>query len=302
MTNDVLLTCLLDKVHASMASRDFISGVRELGLPLTTVYRQAKAAGQDLTEVVRKHPVYSVCHEDPLTSRAYRKPRGYAGDAVMLDYVYYGKATEPVNEAGQGIFRCTTRTSTALSLLYRRDLIRAYINDVVATVPHYRILSVACGHCRELESSLALADGMPGEFVALDQDDESLAEVRRQYPSPKITLVRARIEQLMQGAVDMGKFDFVYSAGLYDYLPVAVARLLTQKLLALVNPGGRLLIANLAQTTAHEGYMSLFMDWKLIHRSEAQIREFFPTDQGADAAVTLDPHGNVWYALLRIPG
>ena len=34
------------------------------------------------------HPVCRLLYEDPFTHRAFAKPRGYAGDAVMMDYIY----------------------------------------------------------------------------------------------------------------------------------------------------------------------------------------------------------------------
>lgn len=34
------------------------------------------------------HPVRKVVHQDPITFRSFSKPRGYAGDAVLLDYLY----------------------------------------------------------------------------------------------------------------------------------------------------------------------------------------------------------------------
>ena len=40
---------------------------------------------QFIREVVRPHPLFSLCLEDPYTNRAFHKPRGFAGDAVMLD-------------------------------------------------------------------------------------------------------------------------------------------------------------------------------------------------------------------------
>src|ERR1700737_1086687 len=36
----------------------------------------------------RQHPLMKLLQQDPLTSRAFTKPRGYAGDAVMMDMVY----------------------------------------------------------------------------------------------------------------------------------------------------------------------------------------------------------------------
>src|SRR2546421_12699356 len=36
----------------------------------------------------RQHPLMQLLQQDPLTSRAFTKPRGYAGDAVMMDMMY----------------------------------------------------------------------------------------------------------------------------------------------------------------------------------------------------------------------
>jgi hypothetical protein len=41
--------------------------------------------------IARCHPVFALCHLDPYTKRASTTPWGYAGDAVMLDYVYAGQ-------------------------------------------------------------------------------------------------------------------------------------------------------------------------------------------------------------------
>src|SRR5271154_3388529 len=54
------------------------------------------------------HPVCRLLHQDPFTYRAFSKPRGYAGDAVMMDYIYgLGEAGEAARNAtllGREIF------------------------------------------------------------------------------------------------------------------------------------------------------------------------------------------------------
>src|SRR5262245_58416888 len=36
----------------------------------------------------RRHPLVHLVHQDPFTYRAFNKPRGYAGDAPMMDFIY----------------------------------------------------------------------------------------------------------------------------------------------------------------------------------------------------------------------
>lgn len=105
-----------------------------------------------------------------------------------------------------------------LSVLFRRALLTAYINEAVVKKPTARILSVASGHCRELSNSLALSDNFKGEIIAFDQDVESCLEVEQAYQG-KVKTVISGVKKLWQNsAVKLGEFDFIYSAGLYDYL------------------------------------------------------------------------------------
>ena len=99
------------------------------------------------------------------------------------------------------------------------------------------------------------------------------------------------------GAQALGQFDLIYSAGLYDYLPDALARLLTSKLPQMLRPQGRLLIGNFVPTGSGRGDMELFMDWTRVLRNEGAVRNL-----AAGAAHVLsfhDPHRNVVYAELQ---
>jgi SAM-dependent methyltransferase len=66
-------------------------------------------------------------------------------------------------------------------------------------------------------------------------------------------------------------FDFVYAAGLYDYLPDAVAVKLTMKCVSMLKPGGTFLFANFSPETDVDGYMETFMNWALLLRSEREM-------------------------------
>lgn len=156
---------------------------------------------------------------------------------------------------------------------WRRKLLSKLINDTAYRTPESEILSVACGHLREAQDSVAVQTALVKRLVALDQDEESLTTVESNKNGANIECVHGNIKKLITGKLPIGKFDFIYSAGLYDYLNDSAASLLTRVLFEHLKPGGRLLIANFLPGIKECGYMEAFMDWKLIYRTVDQFVE-----------------------------
>jgi len=146
---------------------------------------------------------------------------------------------------------------------------------VCAERPSARILAVASGHLREAALSSAVQSGAIGELVALDQDPASLEEVQRSSYSSRVRTVTASIGALLKGSVDLGTFDFIYAAGLYDYLPAPVARSLPLSLVGRLRSGGRLLLGNFAAGFGTHAFMEAFMEWRLIGRTHEDMARLF---------------------------
>jgi extracellular factor (EF) 3-hydroxypalmitic acid methyl ester biosynthesis protein len=273
---------------------------RILGPELSHLHERAITSGCEdaLIAAIRKHPLFDLCQQDPYTARAFKKPRGFAGDAVMMDFVYSGLAPEETSHLGRQIFLATTRVPMGLSVLYRRSLLQSQINDCISRQPSCRILSVASGHCREIEGSLLFESGFDAEFVALDQDSEAAAVVARDYAHPRLQVLTERVKALALGKIGIGQFDLIYSAGLYDYLPDGIASLLTARLVSMLKPGGRLLIGNFLHSSYGRGYLEAFMDWRLNYRSEAELKNLVPENLRPLVKFTTDPHENVAYAHI----
>lgn len=284
---------------------DIVPAFGILGNDMTDIWADAYAQGQvdRAIATVREHELFSIAHQDPYSYRAYNKPRGYAGDAVMMDYVYAGVAAEGTTDLGKAVFAGTTRGSMGLSVLFRRQLLTACINEVASSRTDFKILSVASGHCREIEGSLL---GNPllakaGRLVAFDQDEESCNTIKRDYADYPVDVVCASVRKLLAGGdASLGKFDLIYSAGLFDYLTDPVAEKLLAAMAAMLKPGGKLLVGNFAPSSCGRGYMELFLDWKLIYRDAAQLCKLFGSHANKTASF-LDPHGNVVYAEWRCP-
>lgn len=251
------------------------------------------------------HNVLKTIHQDPLSQRAYLKPRGYAGDAVMLDYLYDvpdDTSLPPNATIAQTIHTYIALSEAGRAVCGRRHLLAQKIDAIAAQMSHPRILSLACGHLREAKDSQAVREGKIGRFVAVDQDQESLAVVEREVGMYGVEAINASVRDVLTGKAIFTGFDFVYAAGLYDYLALPVAQRLTEKLFAMLQPGGRLLLANFLPGILMAGYMEACMDWWLIYRTKAELlqcTETLPEQQIATLSLYVDEYQNIAYIEIE---
>lgn len=244
-------------------------------------------------------PVRAVLHLDPYTRRGFLKPRGYPGDAVLLDYIYgCAPLPEETPAAGRAVYEwCSRRSDAFAAVRDRRRRLGRLLEDTAERTPGARALAVACGHLREAHLSAAVAGRRINELVALDQDPASLAVVKSTMGDLPVTPVMAGVSDILKGRVELGSFDLIYAAGLYDYLPDPLASRLTAALTAMLRPGGRLVVANFVRCW-EAGYMEAAMDWHLLYRDEASIRAFAGDLSTAGAAFELDATGVIGYLTV----
>jgi extracellular factor (EF) 3-hydroxypalmitic acid methyl ester biosynthesis protein len=212
---------------------------------LTDTLRNLKASvDQDVwTNVIipeaRRHSLATLVHECPLTRHSFSRPRGYPGDASLLDLIYrHQSAQEQVTAStspGRAVFDFTVEVSACEAVRQRRKLLAQKIDQVAEERPGAAMLAVACGHLREAELSNALKQGKVGRFVATDQDVQSLKVVEG-YTTSISSAIETRklsVRDFIGARHGLDGFDFIYAAGLYDYLEERPASRLTKKLFSL---------------------------------------------------------------------
>lgn len=108
---DEAVHAMLDRAFALGRDGDALGAFRLLQAPLSALWSQARATAQAdaMRAWCRAHPLHALVQQDPFTHRAASKPRGYAGDAVMMDYIYESRAPEGTSEVGRAVFAATTR-------------------------------------------------------------------------------------------------------------------------------------------------------------------------------------------------
>lgn len=284
--------------HATSA----LSGMRTRALK-----SGGSVAWNHLIAEIRSTPLFDMAQLDPFTSHGFKKPRGYPGDALLLDWICrnFRLLTHPQHRTKSArLYRGVINRGAAESVGWRRQHLADLIDDAAAAKPAARVLALAAGHLREADLSVALQRGHIGEVVALDQDEQSLAEIDHRYSASgmPVTTVNATIRNVIAGRYQIADFDLIYSAGLYDYLPAPVAEKLTTKLWTGLNSGGQLVVTNFLHGSNDRGWMEALMDWFLIFRDEGEIDAFassIPAEQIQRKHAYLCPTGSIGYLSLR---
>lgn len=294
------LQAILSHAHAQFTADPCTEVIDWLAKELGTTFDHAAMTGEleAFQALCRAHPLSDLLMLDPYSRRAVDKPRGYAGDAVMLDYIY--RPSRPsLDGVASIVHSATTSLPNAKSILWRRDYIATMIYNCMRKKECPEVMSVAAGHMRELDALRDMTADTNVTITALDQDSDSLREAKQTYHEFNILARPKSVTSLLRRAGSRDRFDLIYSAGLFDYLSDALATSIIKAMYARLKPGGFLSVGNFTCDSHGRGFMAGFMDWCLIYRNEEQMRAL------ADAAcpkasqrIFRDQPGNVIYLEL----
>jgi extracellular factor (EF) 3-hydroxypalmitic acid methyl ester biosynthesis protein len=287
-----MMESALDSALHSLLSNGPDMAIPKLEVALRALRREIGVDGwrRFCSEVCGPHALTAALREDPFTDHSWTRPRGYPGDAALIDFVYGLRGAHGATPLGRALFRHTTAVPAAEGVRHRRDRLARLIDAVAKEKGRpIRVLAVAAGHWREGALSTAVAEGEVAELVAIDQDEQSLSEIAVSHPAQRKQLLAHSVRHLLaRHAEGIGQFDLVYAAGLYDYLDDRTSSRLTKRLFDRLANDGQLLVANFTPDCASAAFMEAFMRWWLIYRTPEQVHRFggeLPASASTDVEV-----------------
>ncbi|WHS30640.1 class I SAM-dependent methyltransferase [Brucella sp. NM4] len=262
---------------------------------------------QSLAPSVWQHEIFNYFLQDPLTRWSFEKPRGYSGDARLLDFIYghpdVAKDIENSSALGRELYNHTSMVASSVAVRERCSLVTRYVDEIASQCgTNAEILTIAAGHLREAQLSTSLASGKIKRWVALDQDNKSVEMIAKSYPGTVVKATEGTVRNLITRPKQHGFFDFIYASGLYDYLSDRVAIKLTRVCLSLLKPGGTFMFANFSTDTHSDGYMETLMNWALLWRNEQSMWKIINESIDDDAYQTRVEFGenrNVLYGFIE---
>lgn len=239
-----------------------------------------------------RHPLRSIMMEDPYIARCVTKPRGYAGDAELIDLIYGRSPPPTASERGLRIFWHGIDFQASEGVRRRRDHAEQFLGQAFRAGK--RILCLACGHFREGDP---LIGQDIGNVVLVDQDPLSLEVVRQRFGA-SANCHEANVFQYLRGAKARGEqFDLVYTLGLTDYLDDRAMALLHRMCKAVLAPGGEFILANFVPSHLAVGWMDAVMEWQLIYREREELAAFAAAE-GLVSKTWLDPTGSIAWSKM----
>lgn len=213
-----------------------------------------------------------------------RKPFGYAGDFKIIDDIYQNNpATTGFDRLFDNYFQMS---AISVAVRNRKEDFKRLIMNFIANRKKrkLKIMSLASGSCRELQEIFSL-NGLLSKnatFDCYDNDDRAIEFAKSLLGnSPRVNFfkknaVRLSLTKDVYSVID-NKYDFIYSAGLFDYFSDRIAVRLVKTLKKLLNPEGILAISNVRDRYSNPSvhFMEWAGDWNLVYREDEEFEKIF---------------------------
>jgi extracellular factor (EF) 3-hydroxypalmitic acid methyl ester biosynthesis protein len=265
-----------------------------------------------------KRQVQPLVLSSPFAFRTVTKPLGYAGDYEVVNMILRDPH-EGASLFGKLLNRWFIKQPPAQAhrnrIGYLSETLAKETVRVAARGEPCRVLSLGCGPAKEVQDFIAQSElSNKARFTLVDFNDETLSHARamlqnasRTYDrNPAIEIVRKSVAQLLKGkdkktqGLQGVTYDFVYCAGLFDYLTDAVCRQLTRILYDMVSPGGLLVVTNVDASNPIRNWLGDILEWHLIYRNERQMRALRPEMSEPDmASIRADDTGVNLFLEIR---
>lgn len=200
------------------------------------------------------------------------KPLGYAGDFLIIDWIYTRKTdSKGVGKLWDEFYH---RQAAPQAVRNRKDffcktfeiLCQKYQNGL-------SVLNLASGPCRDISEAIKVTslEDKKLHFHCVDTDKRAIdyaknivnggpSNISFYWEVGSVFRIRPSIY-----------YDLVWSAGLFDYLDDRQAIVLLKKMWRWTNNGGKIIIGNFHPRNPSRNYMEWTGGWFVIHRTEDDL-------------------------------
>lgn len=171
------------------------------------------------------------------------------------------------------------------------DRIESHVKARVDSSKIYKILTIGCGPAAEIEIALKKYPDLKNvEFTLLDFSEETLRFtsdklnqiIKKNNQSVNIKTLQKSVHGLLKRSSkddpvsEDEKYDYIYCAGLFDYLSEKVCVRLIDYFSSILKSNANILITNVHGNNPEKNWMEHFLEWHLIYRDESDMKNLMP--------------------------
>ncbi|MEZ5498240.1 MAG: class I SAM-dependent methyltransferase [Steroidobacteraceae bacterium] len=254
---------------------------------------------RDLAEDRGGRELIELLRQNPYAAWGYRKPRGYAGDAVLYDHMY-GLVTLPddTTELGRAMYDWCRKNSVVFhSVNAHRQRLADAIDSACRQFPESTIVAFACGHMREAELSDCVRAGQ-ANVIAVDPDALNLQVVTSRLGQYGVRTFQGTPSDALQWRLPFRHCSLVYAPNMAHFLPDNMLESLLHAMAQWLRPGGTLLLPSLAPGQ-EAGYMEAVLELTLRYRQCPQLLRLARGIPATDVSCTQDCDESCYLRIER---
>lgn len=298
----------LEQAAAGEIGRAAVSAFDALHERLEALSEKIETEHRPVHQVFAKRHLHPLMLCSPFASRTFHKPLGHAGDYEMVNMIlrdpYEGGSlfAKIVNLWFLSQWPAKAHRNRIAFLKQRlvEEAVRARKRGRPA-----RVLNLGCGPAREVQEFLMESELCEhANFTLWDFDAETIAHTSRILEDLRVRYgrrTRPAVERrsvhhvLKEGGKPQVKeetpqYDYIYCAGLFDYLSDQTCRQLMGIFYRWLAPGGRLVATNVDACKPFRHMLEFVLDWHLIYRDARQGAALIPAQAPPEAGcVHKDP-------------
>ncbi len=258
------------------------------------LYTEIPSEGQRAHQLYFQMMLHDLVEENIEVNRhIYRKPLGYAGDFIMMNYIYnyHDGAYVGATTFERLVNHYTCSIPISKSNIGRKEFLKQQILSTIERCDQPRILSVGSGPLRELTELVRegrfskqvwfscvdfeqrAIEHFKNEIEGLEPEKRNLVSLEFIVGNVVAIIRNKSVRERLRG------YDLVYTFGIFDYLSDRLSSALLNQLYESAREKGRLIVINASlDTSSHRAYYELLGEWNMYHRMESEMLRWFRED------------------------
>jgi extracellular factor (EF) 3-hydroxypalmitic acid methyl ester biosynthesis protein len=299
-----------------------IPPVNELFEKFEAIAEKIEADQKPAHESYMRQHLHPLVLGAPFAHRTFYKPLGYAGDYEMVNMI--ARDGQEGGSLFAKVVNCWfLKQPPAVAHRNRLTYLAGCLETEAMRLSRLgrkaRVFNFACGPAVEVQRFLNQSPlGEQVELTLADFNSETLEHVEKAIRDVKerfgrrtaVQFQKKTIHQLFKESLKPATsgngfkhgYDFIYCAGLFDYLSDHTCRQLMDIFYDRVAPGGLLVATNVDPSNPLRNGMAYLLDWHLIYRTAQALRALKPGRAADDAVcVRSDATGVDLFLEVRKP-